>query len=113
MPFIDCKVTVKLTEDEKKAINDGLCSAVSLMHKSSSYLMVGVNDGYDLYFSGKKLEAGAFVDVRAFGGVNGGDCRKMTAAVCKLLKEVAGIPSDGVYITYEGYENWGWNGDNF
>ncbi len=113
MPFIDCKITKKLDESQKNAICDGLCSSVSLMHKSSSYLMVGVNDGYDLYFAGKKLTEGAFVDVRAFGGVNGGDCRKMTAAVCKLLSSVAGIPAECVYITYEGYENWGWNGDNF
>lgn len=113
MPFIDCKISKKLNDADKKAISDGLCAAIPLMRKSSSYLMAGVVDGYDLFFAGKKLCDGAFVDVRAFGGVNEGDCRKMTAAVCKLLKEVAGIPSDCVYITYEGYVNWGWNGDNF
>ena len=30
----------------------------------------------------------------------------------KLEKEL-GIPSNAVYISYWGTENWGWNGGNF
>ena len=113
MPFIDCKITKKLTDEQKEKLKSGLGAAISNMHKPESYLMVGICDGYDLFFAGKKMQSGAFVDIRAFGEVNPQDCNKMTAAVCRILSDSAGIESSGVYITYEGYRNWGWDGGNF
>ena len=98
MPFIDCKITKKLTDGQKEDIKSGLGRAISAMHKSESYLMVGI---------------AAFVDVRAFGGVTPGDCRAMTAEICRILSECAGVQPQSVYVTYGGYENWGWNGGNF
>lgn len=113
MPFIDCKITKKLTDGQKEDIKTRLGKAISNMHKTESYLMVGICDGYDLYFAGKKLESGAFVDIRAFGSVDPSDCRKMTAAVCSALSSCTSVDPSGVYITYEGYSNWGWDGSNF
>lgn len=113
MPFIDCKITKNLTDGQKEDIKSGLGRAISAMHKSESYLMVGIADSYTLYFGGKELAAGAFVDVRAFGGVTPGDCRAMTAEICRILSECAGVQPQSVYVTYGGYENWGWNGGNF
>ncbi len=113
MPFIDCKVSKKLTDEQKESVKSALGKAITNMHKTESYLMVGICDGYDLYFAGKKLGEGAFVDIRAFGKVNPADCDKMTAEVCRILKDSAGVDPSGVYVTYGGYENWGWNGGNF
>ena len=113
MPFIDCKISKKLSDEQKESVKAALGKAISNMHKTESYLMVGICDGYDLYFAGKKLSSGAFVDIRAFGKVSPADCSKMTAAVCSVLSECAGVQPSGVYVTYEGYENWGWNGSNF
>ena len=55
MPFIDCKITKKLTDEQKEKIKSGLGAAISNMHKPESYLMVGICDGYDLFFAGKKI----------------------------------------------------------
>lgn len=49
MPFIDSKVTVTLTKDKKESIKARLGQAVSILHKSEAYLMVGFEDDYDLY----------------------------------------------------------------
>lgn len=113
MPFIDCRVSKKLTDEQKEQIKSALGAAVSALHKTESYLMVGIADGYDLYFGGKKLGAGAFVDVRAFGALRAPDCEKMTSLVCDILQNRAGISPSDTYITYQGYENWGWNGSDF
>lgn len=113
MPFIDCKITKKLNDGQKEGIKSALGSAIVNLHKTESYLMVGIDDDYDLYFAGKKLEAGAFVDVRAFGEVSHADCDRMTAAICSALSSVAGIRPSCVYVTYRGYADWGWNGGNF
>lgn len=113
MPYIDCKLTKKLTEAQKEDLKSQLGKAIGNLHKPESYLMVGIVDGYDLWFGGRKLDNGAFVDVKAFGAVNSADCEKMTAAVCGVLRDIAGIDGSAVYVTYQGIRDWGWNGGNF
>ena len=88
MPFIDSKVTVKMSDDQKETLKSSLGQAITTMNKTESYLMVGINDGYDLFMGGKKLDKGAFADV-------------------------LGIPGNAVYVTYHGVHDWGWNGGNF
>ena len=112
MPFIDVKISQKLTEEQKDEIKSALGGAVSLLHKPESYLMVGIADGYSLYFAGKKIE-GAYVGVSLFGEVKSGDSEKMTAKICDILQNCAKISPDKVYVTYRGVRDWGWNGGNF
>lgn len=113
MPFIDCKFSQKLTEEKKEKIKTELGKAVSILNKPESYLMVGIADGYDLYFAGKKLSEGAYLSVSLFGSLNSSACEKMTKTLCTLLERELYIPSSQVYVTYHGVENWGWNGGNF
>ncbi len=113
MPFIDSKITVKLTDDKKESIKARLGQAVSLLHKSETYLMVGFEDDYDLYMGGNKLEKGAYVSVSLFGNASSADYEKMTGAICEILQEELAIPGDKVYVTYHGVNDWGWNGSNF
>lgn len=113
MPFIDCKITKKLTEESKEKLKCEFGKKISVLHKPESYLMIGIADGYDLYFAGKKSENGAYIGVKLFGKLSPADCEKMTEAVCRILKDELGIEGNAVYVTYEGIENWGWNGGNF
>ncbi len=113
MPFIDSKVTVALPEDKKEKIKARLGKAVSLLHKGESYLMVGFQENYTLYFGGKKLEKGAYVEVSLFGSASPSDYSRMTGAICDILNEELGIPADHVYVTYHPVSDWGWNGGNF
>ena len=112
MPFIDCKVTLKLTEDEKEIVKTKLWKALSILHKPESFLMVGINDGYDLYFAGKKLQKGAYVEVSLFGSATPADCERMTGEICNILGGLS-VPADKIYVTYHGIKDWGWNGSNF
>lgn len=113
MPFIDCKITKKLTDDQKTAITHALGAKINILHKPESYLMVGVCDGYDLYFAGKKLENGAYVEISLFGGLSSSDCNKMTAEVCRILNAQLNTDPSHVYVTYHGVNDWGWNGSDF
>lgn len=113
MPFIDCKLSVKLTEDQKANIKTKLGRAVSLLHKGETYLMVGFNDSYELFLGGNKLIKGAYVSVSLFGKATSSDYEKMTGEICRILSDEAGIPGSAVYVTYHGLSDWGWNGSNF
>ncbi|MDE7305874.1 MAG: hypothetical protein K2N33_00630 [Clostridia bacterium] len=113
MPFIDCKLTQKLTDEKKEALKTELGKAVSIIGKPESYLMIGISDGYDLYFAGKKMNSGAYVSVSLFGSASGNAYNEMTAAICNILKRQLGIDGSSVYVTYHGVNDWGWNGGNF
>ena len=113
MPFIDSRITVKITDSQKETIKSRLGEAVSILNKPEEYLMVGINDGYDLYFGGKKLEKGAYVEVSLFGNAPSASYNKLTGEICRILEETVGIPGKAVYVTYHGISDWGWNGSNF
>ncbi len=113
MPFIDCKISKKITTEKKDAIKSELGKAVSILGKPESYLMVGIADGYDLYFAGKRLENGAYVSVSLFGNAPSSAYEKMTATICDILGRELGIDGSAVYVTYHGVSDWGWNGSNF
>lgn len=113
MPFIDLKITEKLTEEKKEKLKSEFGKNINILHKPENYLMVGIADGYALYFAGKKLEKGAFVAVSLFGRTNPADCERMTSAICKILKDEVGVDGSSVYVTYQGISDWGFDGSNF
>ena len=114
MPFINSKVTVSMTEEKKEAVKAKLGKAIEIIPgKSESWLMVGFEDNYDLYFKGNKDDETAFVEVKIFGSASAGVYDQMTGAICSIFNEELGIPQNRIYVKYEEVSNWGWNGGNF
>lgn len=113
MPFIDSKITVKVSEEKKEVLKAKLGATMTLLGKSENYLMVGINDGYDLWMGGNRLEKGAYISVSLLGNAKSEAYEKMTAAICDIYKEELGIPGTAVYVTYHPVSDWGWNGSNF
>lgn len=113
MPFIDAKVSVKLSEEKKDAIKAKLGKAIELIPgKSESWLMVGLADDYCLYFQGNQNDATAFVQVQIYGGENPAAFDKLTGEICDILNSELSIPKDRIYVTYQAFGSWGWNGGN-
>ena len=113
MPFIDSKITLSLTEDKKEVLKSELGKAVSIISKPESFLMVGIADGYDLWFAGNKLTDGAYIEVSLLGNASSDLYEKMTALVCDIMEKELDIPKNNVYVTYHPVSDWGWNGKNF
>ncbi|MCD8372739.1 MAG: hypothetical protein LUD27_05510 [Clostridia bacterium] len=113
MPFIDCKLSKKITQEQKDEIKTQLGKAVSLIRKTESYLMVGIDDGYSLYFAGESLANGAYVAVNLYGRADESCYEKLTAKICDILNDIIGANGENVYVTYREVKDWGWNGGNF
>lgn len=113
MPFINSKVTVKMTEEKKEAIKKKLGEAISLIPgKSENWLMVGFDDGYDLYFQGNKDGESAFIEVSVFGNASPSAFDALTGAICEIFESELKIPKNRIYVKYQEISNWGWNGTN-
>lgn len=113
MPFIDSKITVAVSQEKRELLKAELGKAISIMNKPESFLMVGFEDNYDLYMGGRKLEKGAYVAVSLFGNASKYAYENMTAKICELYERELGIPGNAIYVTYQGINDWGWNGRNF
>ena len=114
MPFIDSKITLKISEEKKEKIKSELGKIISVIPgKSESWLMVGINDDYRLYFKGEKKEKAAFVEVKIYGSADKSAKDKVTSLICSLYEKELDIPKDSVYITFQEIGDWGWNGGLF
>ena len=114
MPFINSKVSVPMTKEQKENIKTKLGEAISIIPgKSENWLMVGFEDSYELYFKGNQEEPTAFVEVKVYGGASASAYNQMTEAISTILSKEIGIPQSRIYIEYQETAHWGWNGANF
>jgi len=113
MPFIDSKITVSVDNGTKEKLKAELGRMITTLHKSETYLMVGLEDEYDLWLGGKKLDKGAYVSVSLFGNAPSDAYDKLTGQICNLYERELGIPGNCIYVTYHPITDWGWNGNNF
>ncbi|HAZ91325.1 MAG TPA: hypothetical protein DCX21_05045 [Eubacterium sp.] len=113
MPFINSKVTVKLDKKKRDDLAREYGKAISIMGKPESYLMLGFEDETPLYMGGRELEKGAMITVEALGDIRSDAADRMTAAICDILERNLEIPGNNVYVTYQGFRDWGHNGRNF
>lgn len=114
MPFINSKISTKITKEQETEIKTLLGQAISTIPgKSESWLMLGFEDEYSLYFRGDNSSPIAFVEVSVFGGENKSAFDAMTGKICEIFNKVLGIAPDHIYVKYNAVSNWGWNGGNF
>ncbi len=111
--MIEAKVSVNLPEEKRNILKAEFGKAIGILGKPESYLMINLLDNQDLYFGGKKLDKGAYIEVKVLGSVDSGASGKMTNELCRILDTQLGISGDKVYVSYWGTANWGWNGSNF
>ena len=114
MPFIDSKVSVKVTPKQRKELKERLGQAISLLPgKSESWLMIDLSDEQDMYFRGDGEQPTAFIGVSIYGDPDSGAFGRLTGELTRIYGEVLGIAPDHIYVKYATTHDWGWNGNNF
>lgn len=114
MPFIDSKVSVKTTPEQRKELKERLGQAIEVIPgKSESWLMMDLADEQNMYFKGDGDKPTAFVAVSVYGGPDSAAFDRMTAEITRIYGDVLGIAPDRIYVKYSATPDWGWNGRNF
>lgn len=114
MPMVGLQTSAKLSEEQKQGLLKGLSSyTAQTLGKPERYVMV-VGQPASILMAGTDQPA-AFVEVRSIGGLSGDVTRTLSAGICRILKEEAGIEGDCVYINFMDIaaDAWGWNGSTF
>ena len=111
MPFISVQVAGSLLQEQKDAITISLGKSISLIPgKSEKQLMVDISDGHSLYFGGKPLSTGAYVDVRTFGDSDFESKKALTESIYEMLHKICGIQKNEIYVTFSAFSEWGTRG---
>lgn len=114
MPFINSKLSVKLSEEKKEAVKARLGHAIeAIPGKTEDWLMVSFEDGCSLYFKGNQDAPTAFVEVKIFGSAPDSAYDRLTELITSIYEEELNIPGNRIYIKYEEVLHWGFNGANF
>ncbi|MBO5395466.1 MAG: hypothetical protein J6A97_01140 [Clostridia bacterium] len=114
MPFIDVKLTKKISDSQAVALKTELGKMIEAFPgKNESWLMCNIESHKNIWFKGDNSSDCAFVEVKLYGAVNSDGAEKFTGLLCDYLENTLTIPSSRTYIRYEGGTDWGWNGSNF
>ena len=114
MPFIDSRISVKASAEQKEELKKRLGQAIAIIPgKSESWLMVNIQDEQTMYFRGDNSDPIAFICVNIYGSANPAAFEKMTAELTKIYGELFNVAPDHMYVKYAASTDWGWNGSNF
>lgn len=113
MPYIATTTNVKLPEDKRKVLKKRMGDAIALLPgKSERWLMLSWRDETPMAFQGQEAPC-AMCEVKLYGAASPDAYNKLTAALCQMMEQEAGVPQSRVYVTYQEIENWGFDGSNF
>lgn len=112
MPYIKTTTNTPIPEETRAQIKTQLGRDASILGKTEGWLMVDFCERSALYFQGTD-EPAALVSIDLYGASGAAAYDRMTAAITRLLGDKLGIPADRVFVKYQEYAHWGWNGHNF
>ena len=99
MPFIDAKISKKLSPEEKLNLKTYFGNAIAQVPgKSETWLMCNIEGECDLWFQGKNDEPAAFIEVKLLGSVDAAASQRFTESVCSELQSKYGIPASRIYV---------------
>ncbi|MBQ8175612.1 MAG: hypothetical protein IJ035_01070 [Oscillospiraceae bacterium] len=112
MPFINVKTNSPISKDKETVIKAKLGQAITTIPgKSESWLMVGLEPEYTLYFQGTD-ELCAMVEVSIFGSASAATLDALTGKITEIINSELDIKPARIYVQYSQKPEWGWNGSN-
>ena len=114
MPYIEAKLSIKLNDNQKDELQAKLSNVVSsAFSKPSAYIMTNIEDSAVLYMGGKRVEKGAYIEIKSFGSAPKPSCQIATKEICEMLTNDYDLNRVNIYTTYHPVDLWGWNGSMF
>ena len=111
MPYIDVKVTSRLSALEKDTLKSKLGELIAILPgKSEAVLMVCISDDSTIYFSGQEKEKAAFINIKLFKESGFEFKAKFTEKVFEFFEKELKITGDNIFLAFDEYNSWGFGG---
>ena len=113
MPFINTRTSAEISKEQEKQLKEKMGSAISLIGKSESWLMLNFDDNCRMYIKGDNKEPMAMVEIALFGKASDSQYDALTEELTKEIATILDIAPSNIYIKYDEVKHWGYNGFNF
>jgi hypothetical protein len=111
MPYIDVKISNKLNLQETDTMKAKLGELITLIPgKTEEVLMVGINPGYTIYFSGEKKDKAAYVNICLYKESGFEYKAAFAEKVFEFFEKEYGVTKNNLFMTFSEYGAWGFNG---
>ena len=108
MPYIETKVNVKITKEQRTTLVQQFGKAIELIPgKNESALMLLFEDECKMYFRGTNKHGIAMVEVKSFGKAGNDAYDKLTDAITESISQVLKIEPKDIFAKYDEVANWG------
>ena len=114
MPYLSLQTNVELPDGKRDALLAGASRLLAeQLGKPEQYVMVDIGPKQQMIFAGSGAPT-AFLSLKSIG-LPDVKLKPLSAALCKLLHDHAGIPADRVYIEFVDAKAkyWGFDGGTF
>lgn len=110
MPYISVRST-KMSDDKIQTTVDDITDIISdVLGKGVDTIMVDVEKIDNLFLGKKKIDAGAMVQIQAYGKSPSSAKEKLNSEIVAFFEDVLGIGKANVYITFTDRSEWGYKG---
>ena len=110
MPFISFTTNRKLTLQQEKKIKEETGKLITIIpNKTEENLMIHLEDNQIMYFRGQETKC-MMIAVHLFKEASVESKSKFTEELTKTVAEIAGIPVENQYVSFNEYPSWGKNG---
>ncbi|WP_309381720.1 phenylpyruvate tautomerase MIF-related protein [Cerasicoccus frondis] len=114
MPYLNIQTNQSLSPESLEKLLAGSSKLVAEgLGKSEEFMMVSVKDNTPMIFGGKPGPT-AFLEIKSIG-IPANKTKEICRLLCELVKSVADIPPERVYVKFNDVQRsmWGWKGDMF
>lgn len=112
MPLITTKVSTEISKEKETRLKTQFGKAIELIGKSEGWLMVQFQDNCRLYFKGESDDS-AMIEVDLLGKASASAYDALTKKLTEIVSAELGIQGDRIYVKYNEFDRWGYNGVNF
>lgn len=112
MPLITTKVSTEITKEKELSLKAQFGKAIELIGKSEGWLMVDFQDNCRLYFKGES-DPSAMIEVDLLGKASDSAYAALTQKLTEIVSAELGVQKDRIYVKYNEFDRWGYNGINF
>ena len=107
MPYISMNTNVKLPQEKILELKAEVGRSLALIPgKNESQLRLLINEGQTMFYQGKDVPC-MMVQVNCYGQAAKEALEPFVKEITDVIEKVAGVPAANVYLTIDGYPNWG------
>lgn len=113
MPYIDIRVSKKVEEQTRDALQRDIAGSMELIPgKTAANTVICISDGYSIYKNTQPMEA-AFIDVRLYKNSPAESKKAFTERIFNIIEATLHIPPSNVQINFVELPDWASNGNYF